>query len=376
MRFVIAPDSFKESMTAEQAANAMEKGIRNVCETCEVVKVPLADGGEGTADILINHLGAKVIETEVTGPLGDKVIATYGISSGVTAIMDVASVIGLHHVSKEKRNPLQTSTYGVGELILHALDCGVNNFIIGLGGSSTNDGGIGMLQALGVEILNDRGNPVARGGAGLSEVAKINTHTLDKRLKNCTFTIVSDVDSVLLGPKGATYTYGRQKGADDPMLRQLEHAMEQYVKVIERDTGQDVANEAGAGAAGGLGAAFMAFLQTEMKRGIDFVIELTELEKEIKRADVVFTGEGKIDDQTLNGKTLLGVASLAKKHQVPVIAIVGANHITRKKVYSSGITAIFPIVQHPLTLQESIANAAKLTEQTVENIVRLILSQQ
>lgn len=376
MRFVIAPDSFKESMTAEQAANAMEKGIRNVCETCEVVKVPLADGGEGTADILINHLGAKVIETEVTGPLGDKVIATYGISSGVTAIMDVASVIGLHHVSKEKRNPLQTSTYGVGELILHALDCGVNNFIIGLGGSSTNDGGIGMLQALGVEILNDRGNPVARGGAGLSEVAKINTHTLDKRLKNCTFTIVSDVDSVLLGPKGATYTYGRQKGADDPMLRQLEHAMEQYVKVIERDTGQDVANEAGAGAAGGLGAAFMAFLQTEMKRGIDFVIELTELVKEIKRADVVFTGEGKIDDQTLNGKTLLGVASLAKKHQVPVIAIVGANHITRKKVYSSGITAIFPIVQHPLTLQESIANAAKLTEQTVENIVRLILSQQ
>lgn len=376
MRFVIAPDSFKESMTAEQAANAMEKGIRNVCETCEVVKVPLADGGEGTADILINHLGAKVIETEVTGPLGDKVIATYGISSGVTAIMDVASVIGLHHVSKEKRNPLQTSTYGVGELILHALDCGVNNFIIGLGGSSTNDGGIGMLQALGVEILNDRGNPVARGGAGLSEVAKINTHTLDKRLKNCTFTIVSDVDNVLLGPKGATYTYGRQKGADDPMLRQLEHAMEQYVKVIERDTGQDVANEAGAGAAGGLGAAFMAFLQTEMKRGIDFVIELTELEKEIKRADVVFTGEGKIDDQTLNGKTLLGVASLAKKHQVPVIAIVGANHITRKKVYSSGITAIFPIVQHPLTLQESIANAAKLTEQTVENIVRLILSQQ
>lgn len=376
MRFVIAPDSFKESMTAEQAANAMEKGIRNVCETCEVVKVPLADGGEGTADILINHLGAKVIETEVTGPLGDKVIATYGISSGVTAIMDVASVIGLHHVSKEKRNPLQTSTYGVGELILHALDCGVNNFIIGLGGSSTNDGGIGMLQALGVEILNDRGNPVARGGAGLSEVAKINTHTLDKRLKNCTFTIVSDVDNVLLGPKGATYTYGRQKGADDPMLRQLEHAMEQYVKVIERDTGQDVANEARAGAAGGLGAAFMAFLQTEMKRGIDFVIELTELEKEIKRADVVFTGEGKIDDQTLNGKTLLGVASLAKKHQVPVIAIVGANHITRKKVYSSGITAIFPIVQHPLTLQESIANAAKLTEQTVENIVRLILSQQ
>lgn len=376
MRFVIAPDSFKESMTAEQAANAMEKGIRNVCETCEVVKVPLADGGEGTADILINHLGAKVIETEVTGPLGDKVIATYGISSGVTAIMDVASVIGLHHVSKEKRNPLQTSTYGVGELILHALDCGVNNFIIGLGGSSTNDGGIGMLQALGVEILNDRGNPVARGGTGLSEVAKINTHTLDKRLKNCTFTIVSDVDNVLLGPKGATYTYGRQKGADDPMLRQLEHAMEQYVKVIERDTGQDVANEAGAGAAGGLGAAFMAFLQTEMKRGIDFVIELTELEKEIKRADVVFTGEGKIDDQTLNGKTLLGVASLAKKHQVPVIAIVGANHITRKKVYSSGITAIFPIVQHPLTLQESIANAAKLTEQTVENIVRLILSQQ
>lgn len=373
MRIVIAPDSFKESMTAEQAANAMERGIRNVCPNCTVVKIPLADGGEGTAEILSNHLGAEIIEAEVTGPLGEKITAKYGLLNGKTAMMDVASVIGLQHVPNEKRNPLKTSTFGVGELILHAIAKGADEFIIGLGGSSTNDGGIGMLQALGVQLLTEKNEPVSYGGAGLLEVAKVDQSKLDKRLKTATFTIVSDVDNVLLGPQGATYTYGRQKGADDAMLQQLERGMENYVSVVERDAKMNIANNAGAGAAGGLGAAFIAFLQAEIKRGIDFVIELTELEKEIERSTVVFTGEGKIDNQTLHGKTLSGLAALGKKHNVPVIAIVGANLVTSEEIYQSGITAIFPIVNKPLTLQQAMTQAEKLTEQTVENIIRLLI---
>lgn len=375
LHIVVCPDSFKESMTAIEAANAMERGILNVCNTCEIVKIPLADGGEGTTDILIKYLGADVIEAKITGPLGEKVKATYGMLDGKIAIMDVASVIGLHHVPEGKRNPLNTSTYGVGELILHALDQGAKQFMIGLGGSSTNDGGIGMLQALGVEILNEKGKPVSLGGKGLFEVAIIKLETLDERIQNCKFTIVSDVDNMLLGPKGTTYTYGRQKGADDQLLQQLERGMERYSKIVKRDVHQDATTIPGAGAAGGLGFAFIVFLQAKIKRGVDYIIEITQLEKEIKKAQVVFTGEGKIDDQTLHGKTILGVAKIAKKYDVPVIAVVGANKVKETDIYDTGITSIFPIVNEPLTLQEAIHNAEQLTENTVENIVRLMISQ-
>lgn len=374
LRIVVCPDSFKESMTATQAANAIEKGIQNVCKTCEVVKVPLADGGEGTAAILTERLGADVVEAEVTGPLGDRVVARYGLLNEKTAIMDVASVIGLELVPEEKRNPLHASSYGLGELIVHALDRGAEAFIIGLGGSATNDGGIGMMQALGAEIVNAKKEPVSFGGKGLHEIANMNIDSLDSRLKQCTFTIISDVDNVLIGPKGATYTYGRQKGADDAMLEQLERGMEHFAEVVKRDLEIDVAGHPSAGAAGGLGAAFIAFLRANVKSGIDYIIELTGLEKEIEQAAFVFTGEGKIDDQTLHGKTLSGVAALGKKHHVPVIAFVGANLVEQKAFYESGITAVFSILDKPLSLQESLANGARLLEKQVENVVRLLLS--
>src|SRR5690606_246671 len=261
-----------------------------------------------------------------------------------------------------------------GELIVHALDRGAEAFIIGLGGSATNDGGIGMMQALGAEIVNAKKEPVGFGGKGLHEIANMNIDSLDSRLKQCTFTIISDVDNVLIGPKGATYTYGRQKGADDAMLEQLERGMEHFAEVVKRDLEIDVAGHPSAGAAGGLGAAFIAFLRANVKSGIDYIIELTGLEKEIEQAAFVFTGEGKIDDQTLHGKTLSGVAALGKKHHVPVIAFVGANLVEQKAFYESGITAVFSILDKPLSLQESLANGARLLEKQVENVVRLLLS--
>lgn len=372
MRIVVAPDSFKESMTAIEVADAMERGIHNVCQTCEVVKVPLADGGEGTADILMHHLNAKRFEAEVTGPFGEKVLAMYGITADGTGIIDVASVIGLQLVPKEKRNPLQATSYGVGELILDAIDNGAKQFIIGLGGSATNDGGIGMAQALGAEITDQNSVDVALGGQGLTHIAYISTRSMDSRLHHCSFTIASDVTNPLLGEWGATYVYGPQKGATEEMLVKLERGMEHYVAVLRRNLRVDVTKMEGTGAAGGLGAAFKVFLRARIERGIDYVMTLVNLEKEIAQADIVLTGEGKIDNQTLHGKVPYGVAQLAKKHGVPVIAIVGVNEVTSGKIYDEGIRAIFPIVNKPMPLSEALQNGEVLTEQTVGNVLRLI----
>lgn len=372
MRIVIAPDSFKESMSATEVANAIEKGIRNVCQTCKIVKVPLADGGEGTAELLTHYFNAKMFEVAVTGPLGEKVVTTYSITSSGIAIFDVASVIGLHLVPKEKRNPLQTTSYGVGELIIDALNHGAKQFIIGLGGSSTNDGGIGMAQALGVKVTDQNGLDVASGGEGLAQVVQISTSSIDPRLQHCTFTIASDVTNPLLGKRGATYVYGSQKGATKKMLTQLEQGMENYADVLYRDLKISVAEIEGAGAAGGLGAAFHLFSRVEIRRGIDYIMELTKLEKEIAQADIVLTGEGKIDNQTLHGKVPFGVAQIAKKQGVPVIAIVGANEVTSEKIYEAGIRAIFPIVNKPMSFNEALQNAESLTERTAENVFRLI----
>lgn len=373
MRIVVAPDSFKESMTAPEVARAIEKGIRKVNRTCEVVKVPLADGGEGTSDILIDYFKADRFEVKVTGPLGEKVGATYGIIENNVAIIDVASVIGLHLVPKHKRNPLKTTSYGVGELIIDALNRGAKQFIIGLGGSSTNDGGIGMAQALGVSITSATGQDVPFGGEGLAKTESISFKEMDPRLRRCKFTIVSDVTNKLLGESGASYVYGAQKGANNAMIEQLEAGMKHYASILERDVAKDVVHIKAAGAAGGLGAAFYAFLEADLKRGIDYMIELTNLEREIAKADLVFTGEGKIDDQTLHGKVPFGVAQLAQKYNVPVIAIVGSNKVTTDKIYETGIRAIFSIVQQPLALDDALRTGKTLTEKTVENIMRLIL---
>lgn len=372
MRIVVAPDSFKGSMTAIEVADAVERGIRNVCEACNIVKIPLADGGEGTAEIVMKHLGAERIEAEVTGPLGEPLVARYGIVDGEMAIIDVASVIGMRFVPEEMRNPLVTTTFGIGELLIDALNRGVRKFFIGLGGSSTNDGGIGMVQALGAEFLNRDGEAVARGGAGLEELAHISLKELDERLGDCSFTVASDVNNLLLGESGATYVFGPQKGADDAMLENLERGMENYAAILKRDLACDVTQLAGAGAAGGLGAAFHAFLQADIRRGIDYIMEITNLEDEIAQATVVITGEGKIDEQSLYGKVPFGVAQLAKNYAVPVLAIVGAKEVSSDSLYEAGIGAIFPIVKGPMSLEEALSQAEALTEGIVENVFRLL----
>lgn len=375
MRIVIAPDSFKGSMTATEVADAMERGIQNICETCSIVKVPLADGGEGMATILSDHLNAKTFEAEVMGPLGEKVIAAYGIAADGTAIIDVASVIGLQFVPEEKRNPLETTSYGVGELIIDAIDNGAKRFIIGLGGSSTNDGGIGMVQALGAQITDKSGSDVMLGGKGLLQIANISASSIDTRLRHCSFVIASDVTNPLLGERGATYVYGPQKGATKKMLTELERGMKNYASVLERNLQVDVTEIEGVGAAGGLGAAFRAFLDAEIKSGVDYVMELTNLEKEIAQADIVLTGEGKIDSQTLHGKVPFGVAQLSKEYGIPVISIVGANELSSKKMDEMGVRAVFPIVQKPMSLNEALQNSEYLIEQTVENVFRLITNE-
>lgn len=374
MKIVIAPDSFKESMTAQEVANAMEKGIHNVLPHAVTVKIPLADGGEGTSDVLSYHLQATERTVHVTGPLGERIAATYGITKDKTAIIEMAAAAGLHHVPVEDRNPLVTTTYGVGELIRDAFDYGVRKFIIGLGGSATNDGGIGMAQALGVNITDSRGNEVLFGGASLAQIAHISAENIDRRVKESTFTIASDVKNVLLGEQGATYVYGPQKGATEEMLRELESGMANYASILSTDAQMSVANIPGTGAAGGLGAAFLAFLQAEIKPGIELVMEISEIEAAIKSADVVLTGEGKMDEQTLYGKVPIGVAALARKYDVPVLAFTGANQVTTTALYEAGIRAIFSIMDRPMALDHALAQGEHLMEKAVENVFRLLKS--
>lgn len=374
MRIVIAPDAYKGSLSATKVAESMAKGVHQACPHAEMVQHPLADGGEGTADLLIDHFQAIRHKVDVQGPLGEKRKVSYGMARGNIAIFDVASVVGLPLVPAAQRNPLYTSTYGIGQLILDALDKGVRSFIVGLGGTSTNDGGIGMLQALGVRLLDQFGSPILPQGRSLQDLATIELTSLDARLKNCTFTVMTDVTSPLLGEHGATYVYGRQKGATEDILQQLEAGMTHYAQMIQAQLGVELTSLVGGGAAGGLGAAFYTFLDATIQGGVHYMIEITELEREIAQADVVLTGEGKIDDQTLAGKVPFGVAQIAKKYDVPVIAIVGANELTTNNLEATGMQAIFPITQRPLPLEEARPYTASFIERTTENVLRLLLT--
>lgn len=374
MKIIIAPDSFKESMTAVAATEAIEKGIKKVLPNPTITKFPMADGGEGTVEALVNSMDGSLITHSITGPLGEQMEAQYGIINDHTAVIEIAAAVGLQLVPPNKRNPLKTTTYGIGELIIHALNKGIRHFIIGLGGSSTNDGGIGMAQALGAEVTDERGDPVHFGGQGLSEVNHISIDKLDQRLKQCTFDIACDVENPLTGQNGAAYIYGPQKGANEKMIANLDHSMQNYANILKRDLHVDVNHVKGAGAAGGLGAAFIAFLHGTLKSGIDIITTITGIESHIKTADLVITGEGKIDDQTIFGKTPVGVAKIAQKYDVPVIAITGANELTSPAIYEAGIKAIFSITNKPMTLEEAMECSEALTEQLVENIIRFIIA--
>ena len=374
--FVLAPDSFKESMSAKVACNAMERGIRKVFPNAKIIHVPMADGGEGTIDALVDGNGGTRIEVTVSGPLPtEKVMTYYGLlADKKTAVIEMAKANGIELLAEEKRNPLVTSTYGTGEMIQAALDQGVKTIIIGIGGSVTNDGGAGMAQALGVRFFDKDNRELPMGGAALATLSRIDTTDLDPRIKETEIIIASDVTNPLTGPKGASVVFGPQKGATYAMVEELDKALAHYAEVIERDLGLEIKEQPGAGAAGGLGAGLLAFTGAKMQSGIELVIELTQLEEKIVQSDYVFTGEGGMDFQTKFGKTPYGVAKIAKKYNKPVLACAGYIGEQVEVLYEEGITAIFGILAKAGSLDEALKSGEENLERTVENIARVLIS--
>lgn len=373
MKIVIAPDSFKESMTANEVCDAVEKGMKKILTDAEFIRVPMADGGEGTTQSLTDATGGKIYFEECTGPLGEKVKAKLGLlGNGHIAVLEMASASGLELVPRSKRNPMITTTYGTGELIKKALDFGVKTIIVGIGGSATNDGGAGMIQALGGKLLDKDGKNLGFGGGELSKLEKIDLTELDPRVKNTKFIVASDVQNPLTGETGASNIFSRQKGATEEMVVILDNNLRKFAEIIRRDVGKDVENIPGSGAAGGLGAGLMAFLNAELKKGIDIVIEYSRLEEKIKGADLVITGEGNIDGQTRFGKTPYGVVSVAKKYGIPTITVAGGIGKDIDILYDYGFDAIFSVMQKVESLDDAIKNGKINMEKTAENIGRLI----
>ncbi|MDU9691161.1 glycerate kinase [Priestia aryabhattai] len=373
MKIVIAPDSFKESLTALHVCEAVEKGIRTHFPDAEISKVPMADGGEGTVQSLVDATGGQIIQAKVTGPLDKEVEAFYGIlGDGKTAVIEMAAASGLHHVPMDERNPLITTTRGTGELILKALDHKVKHIIIGIGGSATNDGGAGMAKALGAKLLDANGAEIKEGGGSLDQLTAIDLTNLDSRLAEVKVEVACDVDNPLTGETGASAVFGPQKGATSDMVRQLDRNLAHYAAVIEKEMDIHIQNVPGAGAAGGLGGGLLAFLSAELKPGVDIVIKATELENYIKDADLVITGEGRIDGQTIYGKTPIGVAKTAKKHSVPVIAIAGSIGAGSEAVYEHGISALFSVVPGAVDLSEALEKAGENIERTAKNVASVI----
>lgn len=373
MKVVAAIDSFKGSMTSMEAGNAVKKGILAAKPDAEVVVKPLADGGEGTVDALIEGLGAKKIPVTVTGPLGEKVSCYYGfLEETKTAVMEMASAAGITLVTK--KDPLRASTYGVGEMIADALKRGCKNFMIGIGGSATNDGGIGMLKALGFEFFDEDGNDVGEGAAALAKIEVIQTENKNPLLSGAKFQIACDVKNPLCGKQGATYIFGSQKGVTEEQKSKVDEAMKHYADVTKESLGCDFADCEGAGAAGGLGYAFLSYLAGELIPGVELILQATGLEEKMKNADVVVTGEGRLDAQTVMGKAPVGVAALAKKYNVKVIAFAGSVASEAKVCNRAGIDAFFPIVRGVTTLEEAMKkeNAMENIAATAEQVFRLL----
>ena len=375
-KFVLAPDSFKESMTAKEVCVAMEKGVKKVFSDAEIIHVPMADGGEGTVESLVDATNGHKEYIEVQGPLPEqKVKAYYGIlGDEKTAVIEMAQASGLMLVEPRYRNPLTTTTYGTGELIKAALDKGVSTVIIGIGGSATVDGGIGMAQALGVKFTDKYGNNIEPTGRGLTKIDKISMENLDKRVKKVNFIIASDVENILTGKKGAAAVFGPQKGATPDEVELLDKGLIHYAEIIRRDIGKNVEDIAGSGAAGGLGAGLIAFLDAKLQSGVEVVANTVKLAEKISQADYVFTGEGGMDFQTKYGKTPFGVAQVAKKYQKPVFAEAGYLGERIEELYDIGISAIFGIVDKSESIEESLEKGPQNVERTTENIARLISS--
>jgi glycerate kinase len=377
MRIVIAPDSFKESLSALQVADAIEAGFREIFPRAEYRKLPVADGGEGTVQAMIDATGGRLVKLDVTGPLGESVPAFYGElpaqdRGGSTAVIEMAAASGLELVAPGRRNPLLATSRGTGELILHALDAGVRRFVLGVGGSATNDGGAGMLQALGVRFLDDAGAELGAGGAELARLARIDISQLDPRIKGSEFHVACDVNNPLVGPQGASAIFGPQKGATPEMVAQLDACLARYAAVMAADLGRDVADMPGAGGGGGIAAGMVVFLGGRLRPGIEIIAEAVGLEQAVRDADLVITGEGRIDGQSVSGKTPVGVARVAARHGKPVIGIGGGLARDADAVHAHGIAAVFAAVRRPCTVEEALAQASENLTAAARNVAQAL----
>lgn len=375
MKIVIAPDSYKESLSALEVATQIEAGFQEIFPTAQYVKLPMADGGEGTVEAMVAATNGKLVHITVTGPLGVPVDAFYGMTGdGKTAVIEMAAASGLEIVPPLQRNPLKTTSYGTGELVRAALDAGARHLIIGIGGSATNDGGAGMVQALGARLLNRAEQEIGFGGEALAELDRIDIRAMDHRLSECRIDVACDVNNPLTGKLGASAIFGPQKGATPAMIVTLDQNLEHFARLIKRDLGRDVSTVPGAGAAGGMGAALLAFCGANLRPGIEIVMEAVNLEAHLHDADLVITGEGRIDSQTVHGKTAMGVAGVAKKYHKPVIGVAGSLSTDVSIVHSHGIDAVFSVLYRICSLDEALQEAAgnvKLTARNVAATVKL-----
>ncbi|EOC3071060.1 glycerate kinase [Cronobacter malonaticus] len=371
-KIVIAPDSFKESLSAMDVAKAIEAGFREIYPQAHYVCVPMADGGEGTVEAMVAATGGQIITTPVTAPLGNKVDGFFGLlGDGETAVVEMAAASGLHLVPAAQRDPRITTSYGTGELILAALERGVKAIIIGIGGSATNDGGAGMMQALGARFLDGEGHELAPGGAALAGLERLDLSALDPRLAQVSVTVACDVDNPLCGEKGASAVFGPQKGATPAMVTELDAALRCFGEQLEAVTGKTIISAPGAGAAGGMGAALLGMLNAELRPGIEIVIESLGLAQAVRDADLVITGEGRLDSQSIHGKTPIGVARVAKQFQRPVVAIAGSLTPDYQIVHEHGIDAAFSVIDRIATLQEALEDAERNLRVTARNVAAL-----
>ncbi|ARI78679.1 glycerate kinase [Halobacillus mangrovi] len=371
MKVIVAPDSFKGCLNAVEVSRAIQEGIKKAYSNAETVILPVADGGEGTLDTLAAATEGKKRRIQVIGPLGNPIEAEYGVlGDGETCVIEMACVSGLSLIPEGELSPLKTTTYGTGQMIKQAIDDGFSSFILALGGSATNDGGAGMLQALGLRILDKHSEDISYGGGELNKIDQIDSSSFDPRIKNCKFTIASDVQNPLIGPQGASAVFGPQKGATPEMVQVLDSNMKHWANQVERVTGLQLDDRPGAGAAGGIGGAFQAFFPSEMKRGIDVVLDHIGMFDALTEADLVITGEGQVDEQTASGKTPMGVAQAAKRKDVPTIVIAGSIGSGIDVLYKFGIVSVTSIVNKPMTLYEAVENAEELLELSAEQVTR------
>jgi len=373
MHIVIAPDAFKDCLSAREVALAVSRGIKKIIPHATIQIAPMADGGEGTVESLIDATKGEMIKVPVKDPLMRDITSFYGISGdGTTAVIEMAAASGIELIHSGEKDPWVTSTYGTGQLISHALGRNCKKILLGIGGSATNDCGAGMAEALGIKFTDGSGAPIGPGGGALGAVQQIQLDGLDPRIAETEILVACDVSNPLTGPQGASHVYGPQKGADPEMVKKLDSNLAHFAKKIKEQTGKDISRVPGSGAAGGLGAGLMAFLGARLMKGFDMIAETVGLEEKIRKADLVITGEGKMDGQTRFGKTPFGVAQLARKHGRPVIGIAGTVDEGAQALYEEGFQVILPILEKPSDLEYAIKKAPVLLERTGERVARML----